>query len=370
MLNNYLINLTNVFMYKVLKPNSLFVIAVQITALLLSGCESMTGKFAPHKKVNLTPFATNTAAMVNTIDYGLERDLALHTRWYFQEAQNDRDFRELLQLQNQLNKIFRGIVAYSVEIVALSKSNKTESEKALALAEYLNGLEKFILGYYIDKEILTEEQYEEALGKIESKAEFLDALATAQPFIDYVANYSRVLTNRLLKLELAIEIKIEDSIDNDHRTLIDFYNMLNERRDLVMTSLNMINQYYQGNEKALSQLEQSGNLSKLGFLSIKVNAANVADIETRLFEKFSQLQKQFAELQPDYDLYLEKHSELDKLIKIHNEEVRQSIDIILIWTEAHRKMSSGITEPAEWFDITDPAGQFFDLTKTVIKQSL
>ena len=64
------------------------------------------------------------------------------------------------------------------------------------------------------------------------------------------------------------------------------------------------------------------------------------------------------------------HEELDNIIKAHNEEVRQSIDIITLWTEAHRKMASGITEPAEWFDITEPGDKVFDLTKTIIDKTL
>ena len=98
----------------------------------------------------------------------------------------------------------------------------------------------------------------------------------------------------------------------------------------------------------------------------EINPATLHKVEYELQLAFEAIQKQFDLLEPDYKIYIDTHLELDKLARMHDADVRKAKEIIQLWLHAHQKMSEGVTDPAEWFDITDPGGDFFALTRKLI----
>ena len=68
----------------------------------------------------------------------------------------------------------------------------------------------------------------------------------------------------------------------------------------------------------------------------------------------------------DWNVYRETHRELDRLHDKVIQQNRQARLITLVWLRAHQKMASGVTSPAEWFDIKTLPGQLVKMgTKAV-----
>jgi len=95
---------------------------------------------------------------------------------------------------DKLRRVIRGIIAYSIEIVTVSESNKSGKEKARALADYLESLKQPMLEKPIQEFHFTVEQLDTIILNVRSQKKFLDALGAAQPLIDEVASTTGVLT--------------------------------------------------------------------------------------------------------------------------------------------------------------------------------
>jgi len=67
------------------------------------------------------------------------------------------------------------------------------------------------------------------------------------------------------------------------------------------------------------------------------------------------------EIERDWNNYRETHRELDRLHEKAIEQNRRARLITLVWLRAHQKMASGVTSPAEWFDIKTLPGQLIKM---------
>ncbi len=112
---------------------------VMILVVSISGCAAFSEKFTKTKAVNLTPFADQTIAMLGNMEYGFEGGKAVYLKEY--TIPDDPDVHKIRRLQEQINNLIRGIIAYSIEIVTLSESKMPKEEKAKSLADFVETLE-------------------------------------------------------------------------------------------------------------------------------------------------------------------------------------------------------------------------------------
>ena len=338
---------------------------VLVFALLIGGCANVSQKFTPTKKVNLEPFATTTIQMVNSIDYGLERDDSALTRPYL-HAQDNVELKRLLALDAELYRILRGIVAYSVKIVNLSASAKTEKEQVEAFANYLDQLDKPALDYSIEQGKVTQQDYRDILIKIRQQENLLAAMQAAQPMIQFVLYRTDTLTIELKQQEAKAARSIEQAIDKDHANEITYVTILKSRRETILAGLIQIDQHYQRRTKSGSAQNSRAVIIHTGLKSTALTEANSRQLENELTLALVDVQKQIDLLEKDSNYYLRIHQELASLIKFHDQEVRKASGVIQLWAQAHTKMANGITDPADWFDVTNPTDGIFDLTKKLV----
>ncbi len=333
--------------------------------VLLSGCSSLSDKFVSSEEVNLEPFAARTIEMVRSLDYGLERDESLYMREYLRSGEIE-EVNQLIKLDEELYHSLKGIVAYSLKVVSLSRSSKTDKQQVEAYADYIDNLEKPTLQYHLKKGTLSETDYQNFLVRIRKQEDLLAAMQAAKPMIKYISDYIDSLVWEIKNLENRANISLQDAIDSEYATEIKYNEMLLNKRDAILSALILIDDYYKGKKSALTTLEKKRYVYRLGLKTKDINPATLHRIEYELQLAFESVQKQFDLLDPDYDVYIKTHQELDKLVVNHDAEIRKAKEIIQLWLQAHQKMSEGVTDPAEWFDITDPGGNFLSLTTKLL----
>jgi len=343
---------------------------IQLSLLLvviavLPGCTGLSKKFISEEKVNLEPFATTTIQMVSSIDYGLERSDSILIRPYL-SPEGKPDLQRLLTLEDELQRVLKGLIAYSLKIVTLSSSNRTEPQKVEAFADYLENLDKSALDYHIKRGDVTKQEYNDVLDNIRKQENLLEAMRAAQPVTQFVVLHIGLLTDEIRQQLIKAENEVEKAIDKDFAREISYVEMLVKRRDITLDALLSIDEYYNGRNNALTKINKSKALLRLGLKGCTVSGSNVKLIEKQLIAELRKNQDQLNLMQSDSEFYMKLHHELDNLVKTHNEEALKSKSVAQLWSGAHTKMANGITDPAEWFDITDPAGVTINLLTNAI----
>lgn len=337
------------------------------TLILFSGCTTLEEKFTSDEKVNLEPFATTTINMVNTIDYSLERDVSILTKPYL-NAEDKPALKRLYELDDELYRVLRGIVGYSIKLVTLSSSSRTDKEMVEAFADYVANLDKPALEFHIQQGNVTEQDFQDILESIRQQEDLLDAMRSAQPMIEFILQHVDTLTNEIKHQEVKAAKEIDKAIDRDYVDEIAYVEMLVARRKIALQALVSVDEHYKGKRSGLKRLNQANVLQRLGLTKRKITNLNIKRAEQELIKELAGIQSQLDMLEKDYDFYLKVHQELDELVKFHDEEVRKAKGIIQLWSNAHTKMANGVTDPADWFDVTDPGGELFGLVKSAIKR--
>ena len=331
--------------------------------IAFSGCAGFSEKFTSVEKVNLEPFATITTNMVNSIDYGLDRNSTILTKPYI-KMDGKPELKRLIELDDELYRVLSGVERYSIKVVSLSSSPKTPKQKVEAFADYIDRLDKPALAYHIQKGTIQEEDLQNVLATIRNQGDLLSAMKAAQPMIDVVLQHVDSLSEEIRRQEIRAEDEIDGAIEKDYATELAYIKMLWARRNGVMKALILIDDYYKGRSKALEELNASQVYSEIGTKSRKVSSSELKQLEKDLIVKLGEIKRQLDLVEGDFDNYMKIHQELDELVKFHDNEIRKARGVIQLWSGAHSKMASGITDPAEWFDVTDPGSELFDILKS------
>ena len=99
---------------------------------LSTGCAALVRT----KRLDMGPFGENTTTMVNDIQLGLLSKKPLYIKPYLQGP----DVVEFQKRWLDLQKVLRGIVMYSTQVVSLSRSRLKGPERAAMLAQYVEAL--------------------------------------------------------------------------------------------------------------------------------------------------------------------------------------------------------------------------------------
>jgi hypothetical protein len=169
---------------------------------------------------NLSPFAENIIVILGESDYGLTKDETVRIRPFF-----DLDSPvalKLILLQQQVRSLNKGIVIYSVDVVSLSETQKTQEEQVADFADYLDSFEKPILTH----RKITEEEYARLLESIREQELLLGALRTAQPVISAAARYGGTIISEIEKATFALVLAIELKIDAHYAEILAYYQTL------------------------------------------------------------------------------------------------------------------------------------------------
>jgi hypothetical protein len=334
-----------------------------VPLMLLSGCASMEGKFSESKSENLGPFATQTIAIVGESDFGFTERRAVFIRKYAIPGNSSPEVEQFFSDSGALDRLFRGIIEYSMKLVALSESGKSQEEQVEAYAVYVQGFR----AESVKKIGATSDNQQALVSDIRDQDKYLDALQSAQPMIDGVTEYGEQLLADMEGSSKAAVDSIENQIDSDSVELMEYTDLLLDKRNSLLLGLQYIYEYENGDNEALERLIES-NIIRSKELQLKkdLTEKELRKVEDHLVARLESLTAVADKIEPDWVRYRATHAEVDNIYSQVLFEVRQARLALLTWERAHKLMSSGKSDPAEWFSLADAPGAILKMGSKAI----
>ena len=328
---------------------------------LLTGCASMSKKFTGQQKANLGIFADQTISMLDDADFGFDRDESIYVREYLSSnVEGDQE------LQNGLKEaawFFGEIVDYSIGLVTIVETNSGEAARVKAYQDFVAGFNQEML----DKLALQPDYYASTIEEIGQQTEFLGALRKGQIIINAAARYMhRVLDQIEVDVEIVVK-NLEALIDEEYQEVILYQEALEEEKYAVLRSFGLLYAAYKGDPEAYDRMVAEQTVRKPELLPDgEPSIEEMELIGAHLGKRLQALHLIEQEIEPDWNTYRETHRELDRLHAKAIAQNQRARLIALVWLRAHQKMASGVTSPAEWFDISTLPGQLIKMgTKAI-----
>lgn len=315
-----------------------------ILGTLLGGCSY----FKSSKHVNMAPFAENTINLLADIRQGMDAQQSVYLREYVGSpavvdyTANWRAFRPML----------RGIAAYSIGIVTISKSPLNEEEKCDKLAEVLDKFLRPRIQSGHAGLVMTEPELDEMLANIREQTKFLDGLGAAQSLVDAIEIFSNdyldFMDDQLIEARNGMDAQIRES----HTVSEEFYKLLIESQNVCMKDLQLLREYRQGwDPDAIHKLlELDPQLELIIPDADKVTPQQLLDTQERLIYRMQRIREMVAQVQPDLDLYRNKMIELGDLYRGASNNLVKTRATVIIWSRTHRGLAAGVVDPAT-FDV-------------------
>lgn len=331
---------------------------------LLTGCATMTSvskKFSAHQKANIGIFADQTITMLSDADFGFDRDESIYTREFLgSNVEGD------LELQHGLKEagwFFGEIVQYSLGLVTIVETKKGGADRVAAYQEFMSGFNNEML----DKLDLAPDYYASTLEEIGKQEEFLEALRKGQLIINAAARYMHQVLDQI-EVDLDIVVKnVETKIEEEYNEVILYQEALEEEKYTILRSFGLLYMAYKGEPDAFDDLVAEDSIRRKELIPRgKPTIDELEAIGKHLRIRLDAIHLIEQEIQKDWDNYRATHRELDRLHQKAIAQNRRARLITLVWLRAHQKMSSGLSSPADWFDIISLPGQLIQMgTKAV-----
>ena len=353
-----------------IESKTLLFAVLGILIVSLSGCattggtssSSTSSKWHATKKVNLAPFADQTIAMISEADFGLTEDESVLVRKYWDRS--SPEFKELNTHYEDIGATLDRIMNYSTGIVTLSESKRPLSEKISLYADYVDKMAR----PRIEKLDITPAEFNEALEHIRKQQNLLDALNAAQPLINTAVRNAMAKLRKIDNVLLNASISIEQAIEADFVYELSFEKEIKIRKVAVLQALEAIFDHLAGDAEALKRLANNPmNKSKNKILGKPVSDDDLRAIEQYLIDRLVIIQKVEDRLAHDIQKYEATHRELDRLYIAALKNMSKVKLMLIVWSRAHQKMSAGVEDPAEWFDINDAPAALFRVGEKLLE---
>jgi len=323
---------------------------------LLTGCASMSKKFTGQQKANIGIFADHTISMLDDADFGFDRDESVYVREFLgSNVEGD------LELQNGFKEagwFFGEIVDYSLGLVTIVETNSGDAARVKAYQDFMSGFNEEML----EKLEMQPDYYAATIEEIGQQTEFLGALRKGQVIINAAARYMhRVLD----QIEVGIDVvakNVETLIDEEYKEVILYQEALEEEKYAILRSFGLLYLAYKGEPEAFDRMVAEKTIRRPDLLPDgEPTIEEMEIIGAHIGKRLEAIHLIEQEIERDWNNYRETHRELDRLHEKAIEQNRRARLITLVWLRAHQKMASGVTSPAEWFDIKTLPGQLIKM---------
>ncbi|KPJ91223.1 MAG: hypothetical protein AMJ55_12225 [Gammaproteobacteria bacterium SG8_15] len=310
---------------------------------------------------NVGVFADQTIATITNPDLGLPVGKSVYVREYI--VQSEPEEQDFSKLEKELEHRLLRLVQYSVALVDIAETSKSEAEKVEKYANFLKTLQK----QAEERAELEPGYYDDVIEKISQQEKFHEALQAAQPILNATGRGYQKLLDNLEKSLKVLEAKLDRKIDERFEIVIKYQRALEEEKYAVLIALGRLYQTYKGEPEGFQQLRDGGVIRKKNLLPKgDPTEEDLSNIAEHLIKRLEITHKIWQEIEPDWELYRATHRELDELYALIKTGINRTRATVIIWARAHQKMASGKTNPAEWFDVDDAPAQLFRLgTKAV-----
>ena len=312
--------------------------------MIIQGCST----FQSRRALDMAPFSETMTSLVGDIQFGMQGKNWIYIKPYLKTPR-------VLKIREELQKVgalLRGIVFYSLQVVALNSSKIPEAKKCEELGGYLddalrpslsneNETGKYDITISLDA-------FNRTINEIKSQENFIDGLGKAQPLIDAVIGYSDGTFNDL-KTDIAIAInEISSGIDSSFGAIrkdITYIGLLKTRSVL---SYWLLYRYRFGEQAALdSLLKIDPALSIFIGPNQTMSPEQFTALEQQLTRRMDNIDNIKKQLDPDFELYKAHQRELDEISVWVNDIMRKARIAMVVFARSHRNLSAGVTIPPQ-----------------------
>jgi hypothetical protein len=248
-----------------------------------------------------------------------------------------------------LRPVLRGVAAYSIAIVTLSKSNMTDAQRNEQLAAFLDRLLRPVIQRPDSPFIYSESDFDGILENIRSQKKYLDGLIAAQPLVDEIARFTGIGLDVQKDQLGATRNWLDSTIKEDHSSSIKYHRVLLASQANSFDLLALLRGYRQGKESdAMTELLRKDRvLAELVKDESNVTLEEVRAVEEKLLWRLEQTRKLLDQIEPELELFRKKILELDRLNKNASESITKTRITMIVWSRAHQRLSTGVTDPAK-----------------------
>lgn len=344
------------YKYKVIQAGiTVFVV------LLLSNCASWEGKFTETESANVTAFADHTISMLSESDFSITRGKAVYVRDLVDP--NSKESQEFKAAVKEARFLLKGIVKYSIDMVTIVETNKTDSERIEAYARRL----EIVKNNAEDRLALEPGHFDEILESVRKQEKFMDALQQAQPILNATARYAELILTKIDDSARVLARKIEAQIDENFKQVTVYQEALEYEKYNVLTALGNVYVSYKGDMQAFDRLRKSDAITSKKLISkTDPSEEDLKALSDHLMNRLNNLDKIWRQVEPKWNIYRASHHELDQLYDELLTRTGKARLFVLLWVRAHQKMAAGITNPAAWFNIKDAPALLYDIGKKAV----
>lgn len=307
---------------------------------LMCGCSM----FRSTTRMDISPFAENTIAMVADVSYGLNQEHSIYLRKYMYGPPP----QEYAAQWEMLRPVLRGIATYSLALVTISKSNLTEKEKLDQLATFLDRMFRPVVENPIHIMAMTSEDLDRTLAHIREQKKFLDGLRAAQPLVDEVARYSGDHLDATKVAERVAADWILEQVMLDNAEVMEFSDLLRAAQGKNFRSLLLLTEYRGSPDELIIDRIRENDPQLHRFLPSdnKPSVEQLQQVEDRIVFRLEEIRKMKGQIAQDLANFQLMTGELDELIKSSSANIIRTRATIWVWSRAHARLGSGITDPA------------------------
>ena len=306
----------------------------------VGGCSA----FRSQKRLDMGRVAEDMITITGEIQYSLGQRRPVYLRGYL-------DTPELAAFEyegERARMLVRGVIDYTIQLVTIGDSHRPESEKASALADYLQDLLPAVIEEPNPTLNLTRAEVDTILADIRAQKDLLVALGAAQPVVDEIAIASRYIFDDTKAAMDAAVAAIRQRIDERFHDVRIADEKLERRQLGAVSGLDYLPEINRGVPGALdSLLDLEPSLPALVTTRDGLDPSEIQLIEDRMLAILTRTREVRAQLEPDIERYKNHHKELDELENLWHAEIRKARVAVLAWARAHKLMSQGVTDPAK-----------------------
>lgn len=337
-----------------LMKSSLYICAA---ALLLGGCKTTTEgykdkveeRFKNKEVANISYFADSTITMMGNLDLTVSKEGAQRIRRFID--MDSPEVQEVVKWNDSLKQDLHDMVAYSVELVNMtSEENITQPELIERYADYLSKYRKQIE----ESQSMSLSAFERTLENIREQETFLEAVRAAQPIFNAAVMQSALKVEQLTAVIDTLSGEIDEAIDVEFAGIARAKAHLQQEKAAVTDALALVYAAYRGDLQAWKGLQQSDAVLNPDLvINDSPERADLKAMREYLIARLDELHAVEENIQPNWEDYLATHKELASFSEDAVLRVQEVRIVALTWLQAHHKMASGVTDPADWFDVRD-----------------
>jgi hypothetical protein len=313
-----------------------------ILLLAVLGLSTGCAKLVWTKRLDMGPFGENTTTMVNDIQLGLLNKKPLYIKPYL----TGPDVVEFRTRWLDLQKVLRGIVFYSTQVVSLSRSSLKGPERAAMHAQYVEALTLPLIENKNSDAPLTRADLDAALGSIRSKETLIAALGAAQPMVDAVQNFSLTSFEKLHELAQRVLQETQVRIDMNSAVVLEHAARLKTLQSRSLTSYALLSECRMGDPKALDALlTNDPELKPYCKADHSFDARSLDSMEKVVVARLQTIALLSDQIRPQLEQYRSETRELDDLVRANDDTFRKARVTMQMWARSHGNLAAGIDVP-------------------------